>query len=100
MGAGGRPRCNFTYLTAPAEVRVSVGGVAQTPYTAPAGEFIKTFPNALGTVSGSLWRNGVQIASVTSPFTVTNTPVSQDRQYFFVSTLHGTAAQYYPLMIL
>jgi hypothetical protein len=86
----------LTYLTAPAVVTVRVGGVAHS-YTAPAGEHAQTFANAVGTVSGAMVRAGVLLASVTSPFPVTATPVSQDRQYFFVSSLHGTEGQH-PMM--
>jgi hypothetical protein len=82
----------LTYLTAPATVRVRIGSSSYT-YDAPAGEYAKTFPNALGTVSGSFSRNGIVKGSVTSPFRVTANPVSQDRQYFFVSSLHGTTMQ-------
>jgi hypothetical protein len=82
----------LTYLTAPATVRVRIGTATHT-YTAPAGEYVKTFPNSLGTVSGSLTRGSVVLGSVTSPFTVTRNPVSQDRQYFFVSTMHSVQRQ-------
>jgi hypothetical protein len=89
----------LTYLTAPATVKVRIGSSSYT-YDAPAGEYAKTFPNALGTVSGSFSRNGIVKGSVTSPFRVTANPVSQDRQYFFVSSLHGTAMQQNPLVHL
>jgi hypothetical protein len=89
----------LTYLTAPADVTVSVGGVVHE-YRAPAGESVRTFPNALGTVSGWFARNGNPLGEVTSPFPVTTRPVSQDRQYFFVSTLHGTEDQRHNLIHL
>lgn len=89
----------LTYLTAPADVTVSIGGVVHE-YRAPAGEFVRTFPNALGSVSGWFARNGRMLGEVTSPFAVTSRPVSQDRQYFFVSTLHGTEDQRHPLVHL
>ena len=93
-----------TYLTAPATVTVSINGVAQTPYTAPAGESFQLYDNTLTTGTNrhsvSVARSNVVVAQVTSPFPVTANPVSQDRQYFFASSLHGTAGQYYPLMKL
>jgi hypothetical protein len=89
----------LTYLTAPADVTVSVGGVLHE-YRAPAGESVRTFPNALGSVSGTFARNGSVLGEVTSPFPVTARPVSQDRQYFFVSTLHGTEDQRHNLIHL
>jgi hypothetical protein len=89
----------LTYLTAPADVTVSIGGV-RYQYQAPAGEWVRTFPNALGTISGWFSRNGRVLGQVTSPFHVTNRPVSQDRQYFFVSSLHGTGEQEHELIHL
>jgi hypothetical protein len=87
----------LTYLRDPATIHVTIGGVAQTPYTAPAGEFSRSFVNALGSHSASFSRKGVTLGSVTSPFRVTKNPMSQDRQYFFSSTLE-TSGQYYPMM--
>ena len=89
----------LTYLTAPADISVTIGG-ATTTYTAPAGEYVKLFDNKLGRHSVRILRNGSTVGSVTSPFPVTSNPISQDRQYFFYSTLHSTAQQYYPLMRL
>lgn len=83
----------LTYLTAPATVTVTVGAARYT-YAAPAGEFVETFPIVLGTVSGSVVRRGAVVAAVTSPFPVVAKPVSQDIQYFFVSSLHGTDGQH------
>ncbi|HYP45831.1 MAG TPA: endo-1,3-alpha-glucanase family glycosylhydrolase [Propionibacteriaceae bacterium] len=86
----------ITYLTAPAEVTVVVAGVT-TSYVAPAGEHAMTFPIGTGLVSASVSRNGVEVAAVDSPFNISKTPVSQDRQYFFASSLDGTIGQH-PLM--
>lgn len=86
----------LTYLTAPATVTVTIGGVRHS-YAAPAGEHAETFPLALGSVSGAVRRGGTEVAAVQSPFPVTDNPVSQDRQYFFVSSLHGTDGQH-PMM--
>ncbi|HYP45830.1 MAG TPA: endo-1,3-alpha-glucanase family glycosylhydrolase [Propionibacteriaceae bacterium] len=83
----------LSYLTAPATITVTIGGTAQG-YEAPAGEFVKTFDAANGSVSAVLTRNGTQQTSVTSAFPIGTRPVSQDRQYFFASSLHGTGGQH------
>jgi hypothetical protein len=91
----------LSYLTAPAEITVSINGIGQPPYAAPAGEYVRTFPNVVTTGSNrhsvSYSRRGQVLGSVESPFPVTSSPIAQDRQYFFVSTLHGVEQQYYPL---
>lgn len=75
----------LTFLTAPATVTVSIGGI-KTSFEAPAGESSRTFPLALGTVGASADRNGAQIAAVTSPYTVVARPVVQDLQYYAASS--------------
>lgn len=85
----------LTYLTEPATVTVKVGSQTYT-YDAPAGEFAKTFPLALGEVSASVKRNGAAVASVTSPVTV-KVPRVDDKQYFWFSSLRGTAGQRDPV---
>lgn len=86
----------LTYLNAPAQVTVSVGGVSHS-YQAPVGEHAQLFPSALGVVAASVQRGPTEVASVTSPFPVTAKPASEDRQYFFASSLPGTKGQH-PMM--
>lgn len=86
----------LTYLTAPAIVNITIGGVNHA-YQAPAGEHAESFEIAIGRVSGSVVRNGSEVAAVASPFPVTANPISQDRQYFFVSSVVGTLGQH-PMM--
>lgn len=85
----------LTYLTAPAQVTVTIGGQTHT-YDAPAGEYARTFPLRTGSVSGAVQRGGTTVAEVASPYRVTATPRSQDRQYMFASSL-GTEGQYPPI---
>lgn len=75
----------LTFLTAPAKVRVSVGGTVTT-YDAPAGVFAKVVPLKAGTVSVEVVRDGSTTTSVTSPYTVTTKPYVQDLQYHGVSS--------------
>ncbi len=82
----------LTYLTAPAEVMVSIGSEAHT-YVAPAGEHVQRLPLRTGRIAGRVVRAGKNVASADSPFPVTATPRSQDRQYMFASSL-GTEGQY------
>jgi hypothetical protein len=55
-------------------------------YTAPAGVHTELFPLRPGTNTVSVTRAGTVTAQVTSPFTVTNTPVVQDEQYYGVTS--------------
>ena len=72
----------LTYLTAPAQVTATVGGVAQATYTAPAGENVQTYPSAAGAApSVTITRSSVTVLSLTSPEAITATPVVQDMSY-------------------
>jgi hypothetical protein len=85
-----------TFLTAPASVTVTVGGVPTT-YSAPAGESVQTVPLRNGAApSAVVARNGATVASVTSPATVLASPVKDDAQYFQGSSVRGTAGQFDP----
>ncbi len=75
----------LTFLTAAATVTVTVGGVSVS-CQAPAGAGTCTVPLRAGTVSATLNRSGVTVASVTSPHKVTATPYVQDLQYLAVSS--------------
>lgn len=75
----------LTFLTAAATVSVTVGSTTST-YTAPAGVYAHTVPLATGKVSAKVVRSGTTTASVSSPFSVTSTPVYQNLQYHFVSS--------------
>jgi len=84
-----------TYLTASADVTVTIAGTNHT-YTAPAGEYVQTFPLAVGSVSASASRSGTQVASVTSPVAVSATPYKDEWVYYRFSSLRGTTGQYNP----
>lgn len=86
----------LTFLTDPADVTVTVGGVATT-YTAPAGMFVNNVPLRAGTVSVTMARGGTQIGSIISPVVVTNTPRTDDLEYYKFSSLRGTAGQFSPM---
>lgn len=84
----------FTFLTAPADITVTIGGVAHT-FTAPAGVNSNvTWPLALGTVSVSAKRGGVEFTRIDSPIAVTNTPYNDHKGYYTMSSQRGTAQQY------
>ncbi len=75
----------LSFLTAPAMIDVTVGGVVTT-YAAPAGQFARTLPLQAGTVSARIaYANGSSL-TVTSPWVVTSSPVVQDMTYQFVSS--------------
>lgn len=84
-----------TYLTAPGQVTVTVGG-QKTTYDAPAGEFVKLVPLQNGEVSASVTRNSATTISVKSPVKVSTTQPKQDMQYFSFSGIRGTLGQYDP----
>ncbi len=75
----------LSFLKSAGDVTLKVGGSTNS-YSAPAGLSAKTYPLVAGTVYASLNRSGSKYQDVTSPFTVTNSPVVQDEQYHFVST--------------
>ena len=70
----------LTLLTSEQTVSLVIGSNTYT-YTAPAGVFAKTFPLELGTLSARIGQ-----ISVTSPFTVTDTPYVQDLNYYVASS--------------
>jgi hypothetical protein len=76
----------LVYLTAPAQVTVTVGTQRYT-WSAPAGQSAHTVPLGTGTVSAVVVRGGRTTASVTSPYRVVATPLVQDLQYHAVSSL-------------
>lgn len=77
----------LTFLTAPATVQAVIGGKTYTA-SAPAGVSAVTFPLAVGSVSATATRNGAQILSVKSPYTVTNNPATYDLEYVAANS-HG-----------
>lgn len=85
----------LTFLTAPAQVTITVGGTPTT-YTAPAGVYAKTVPLNNGSVSVSVVRGGSTVSQVSSPVTVQSTVPRDDPMYFQFSSLRGTSQQYRP----
>jgi len=85
-----------TFLTAPADVTVTVGGVPTT-YTAQAGLYAHTVPLATGAApSVVVNRSGVQTAALTSPVAVDSAPFKDVWVYAYSGSLRGTAGQYNP----
>lgn len=83
-GAGMAPRDTveaLTYLTAPAQVSVSVGGVTRT-HEAPAGVSTFTTPLRAGSVSAAVVRGSRTVDRASSTTPVTDTPYVQDLQYW------------------
>lgn len=85
----------LTFLTAPADVTVTVGGVATT-YAAAAGMFSKEVDARAGSVVVVVQRSGATVVSHTSPYQIRATVWQQDRQYFMSSSLRSTALQFDP----
>ncbi len=86
----------LTFLTAPAQVTVTIGGVDNV-YTAPAGVNIQNFPLVAGTKpAAAVRRNGDVTTQVTSNIMVTATPVNDDMGYYRCSSIRGTANQFQP----
>ncbi|MGI3785078.1 MAG: glycoside hydrolase family 71 protein [Janthinobacterium lividum] len=75
----------LSFLKSEARISVTVG-TRTTTYDAPAGRYDRTVPLGAGTVSAKAVRDGATAVSVTSPFTVTSTPKSQNLQYHFASS--------------
>lgn len=75
----------LVFLVAPATVELDVGGTI-TDKSVPAGVSSVLAPLRTGTISMRIRRNGADIASVTSPFAVTDKPARQDLQYYAVAT--------------
>ena len=82
---------SLSFLTAPATVSVDVGG-AVTTCDAPAGVSTCVAPLRAGLVSVSVVRDGVPVASVTSPAVVYAAPFVQDLQYVAASSLRNAGA--------
>jgi peptidoglycan hydrolase-like protein with peptidoglycan-binding domain len=86
---GGTPARNtieaLTFLTAPATVTITAGGVS-TSCSAPAGQGVCTVPLRAGRVSAHATRHGTTVAAVTSPHRVTTRPTVQDLQYVAASS--------------
>lgn len=78
----------LSFLTAPATVSLSVGGVVTT-CSAPAGVSTCTAPLRPGEVKVAVTRADGLVAAVTSPWTVTSSPYVQDFEYVGVSSLRG-----------
>ena len=86
----------LTFLTAPADVSVVIGGVTQT-YIAPAGMSAKLFPLAVGTPpSIVVSRGGSTVAQVSSAIPVVAVPVRDDKSYFWFSSIRGIIGQRAP----
>jgi hypothetical protein len=86
---GGSPARNtveaLSFLTAPATVKVNVGGVVTT-CNAPAGVSSCIAPLRTGTVSVAVNRGSTAVASVTSPNKVVATPYVQNLAYVAASS--------------
>jgi Glycosyl hydrolase family 71 len=81
----------LTFLTGPATVRVTVGGVTTTCAVA-AGPTTCTAPLRPGSVSATVLRSGATVASLTSPYAVTSAPYVQDLSYVGASSRRQPAA--------
>lgn len=99
-GANAGPKQNIvqtlTFLTDPAQVTVTINGVATT-YTAPKGMFLNNLPLVAGSPpSVVVKRNGVTTCSVTSVVPVNATPYNDDLEYHKFSSERGTDGQFQP----
>ncbi|MFJ7159990.1 glycoside hydrolase family 71 protein [Streptomyces sp. NPDC101118] len=70
-----------SFLTAPATVRTTVGGVAKS-YGAPAVRHAELFPLRAGTSTATATRGGKTVASVTLPYEARHVVQVQDLQYY------------------
>jgi hypothetical protein len=88
--AGGAPGRNtveaLTFAKAAGTVQVTVGGVT-TSCAVKAGVNTCLVPLRAGKVSAKIVRSGATVASLTSPYSVTNAPYVQDFQYVGASSL-------------
>lgn len=84
-----------TFLTAPADVTVTVGGIATT-YSAPAGKYAHEVDARYGSVTVDVKRSGSTVVSHASPYQIRSTVWQQDRQYFMSSSLRDTSLQFDP----
>lgn len=76
----------LVYLTAPATVTVTVGGVS-TRFEAPAGRTAYTVPLRPGTASVTISRSGRSVVSLTSPHRIVDRPTVQDLSYYGATSL-------------
>lgn len=74
----------LVFLTAPATVEITVGGVKST-FEAPAGVSAFTAPLQLGSVQAKIIRAGTVVETADSPYKVVATPEVQDLQYYAVT---------------
>jgi hypothetical protein len=83
----------LTFLTAPADVTVTIAG-RSTTYRAPAGMHARTFPLVVGAPPAvSVERDGAVTAEVRSVIPVVGVPLRDDKQYFWFSAIRGTEGQ-------
>lgn len=85
----------LSFLTAPATITVTVGGIATT-YTAPAGMSAKLVAMRPGKVDVVAKRSTTTIAQVKCPVQIKSTSINQDRQYCMFGSIRGTDEQYDP----
>lgn len=87
----------LSFLTAPADITVTVGGV-QTTYTAPAGMNAHLVPLAVGAApSVVVKRSGTMVCQVTSVVAVSSTVLTDDAGYYVVTSGdRGTTGQMRP----
>lgn len=78
----------LTMLTAPATVRVQIGGKTYTA-SVTSGLSAVSFPLSTGTVSATVLRDGAVALNVVSPHRVVADPRVQDLQYYAVSSREG-----------
>jgi hypothetical protein len=71
----------LVFLTQPAQVSVTTSAGTKV-FSQPAGESAVTVPLKVGDVSASIIRGTTTVMTVTSPFKVTATPLTQDFQYW------------------
>jgi hypothetical protein len=85
----------LVFLTAPATVAITVGGVS-TNFSAGAGMSSFSAPLRDGTVSAKAVRSSATVAEVTSPVPVQSAVPRDDPMYFQFSSIRGTSQQYKP----
>lgn len=77
-----------TFLTAPAQVTVSIGAAVHT-YDSPAGTHWRSFPLVPGDVSATATRDGSIVAIAASPYAVASRLPVQDLQYYAAGSLRN-----------
>ena len=81
----------LSFLTAPATVKLTVGGVSVL-CQAPAGVHVCTSALHAGRAAASVWRTGSLAASVATRQTITSSPAVQDLQYVAAGSLRDGPA--------